>query len=316
MHKVVWVALTIFVWPLFSSNPSDAPARMLITLGHHYGQPPAALNREDLIVTQEEGPLAITNLLPLRGEHAGLELLVLIDSCSNCEPGAKFEELRHFIVSQPSTTDVGIAYMTGGRLRVAEAPTPDHERAVKALSTPAGGQPTNPYLALTELINGWPQSSSRHAVLMISTGIDPASPDPVDDPSVEAALEAAQRAGITVFAIYNPSADYLGIDSSKINSGQVQMAHLAYDTGGEAYFLSSDPLPSLAPFLTDIMDHLANQYLLEFLATPAEGTGELRRITVRSKLPEVELMAPDKVWITGRGTQKPAGSNASGKKRP
>ena len=198
--------------------------------------------------------------------------------------------------------------------------TADHERAVKALSTPIGGNPSNPYTALTELINGWPQSSSRHAVLMISTGIDPTSPDPVDDPSVEAALEAAQRADIAVFAIYHPSSDYLGIDSSKINSGQVQMAHLAYDTGGEAYFLSSDPLPSLAPFLADIADHLANQYLLKFLVIPSEGSGELRRITVRSKLPDVELMAPDKVWIPGRqpasGTATHPESNASGKKRP
>ena len=122
MHKLGWAALAIFVWPLFSSNPSDIPARMVITLGHHYGQPPAALTREDLIVTQEADPLAITSLLPLRGEHAGLELFVVIDSCSNCEPGPKFDELRHFIGSQPSTTEVGIAYMTGGLLQVAEAP--------------------------------------------------------------------------------------------------------------------------------------------------------------------------------------------------
>ena len=87
-------------------------------------------------------------------------------------------------------------------------------------------------------------------------------------PSAEAALEAAQRAGVTVYAIYHPSADYFASDPSKIYAGQVQLAHVADETGGEAYFLGFGPLPSLAPFLADMADHLANQYLLEFLPIP------------------------------------------------
>ncbi len=65
-------------------------------------------------------------------------------------------------------------------------------------------------------------------------------------------LQAAQRAGVTVYVIYHPSADYLTTDSSKIYSGQVQLAHVADETGGEAYFLGFGPLPSLAPFLADM----------------------------------------------------------------
>ena len=48
---------------------------------------------------------------------------MLVDNCSNCEPGTKFEELRRFISSQPSTTSVGVAYIHNGRLQVAEKPT-------------------------------------------------------------------------------------------------------------------------------------------------------------------------------------------------
>jgi hypothetical protein len=311
MYKIGIFAWAIFVWPLFSTNttaPSGVPVRVVVTLGHHYGQAPPVLTRDDLIVRQQVDPLPITNLAPLRGDQAGLELFLLVDNCSNCEPGSKFEELRRFISSQPSTTLVGIAYIAGGRLQVAEAPTADHDRAVKALNTPTGSKLANPYGALTELIQGWPPSSSRRAVLMISTGIDPAASDALEDPSAETALEAAERAGITLYAIYHPSADYLTSDLLKINSGQIQMSHLAYDTGGEAYFLSLGPLPSLAPFLSDIADHLRNQYLLEFLANPGAGGGELEQITVKSKLSDVELMAPDKVWIPG--------STVTRKKRP
>jgi len=59
---------------------------------------------------------------------------------SNCEPGSKFEELSRFIISQPSMTTVGVAYIQNGRLQVAENPRTDHERALKALSIPAGSE--------------------------------------------------------------------------------------------------------------------------------------------------------------------------------
>src|ERR1019366_3474981 len=108
-------------------------------------------------------------------------------------------------------------YIQNGHLQLAQNPTADRERAVKALSTPAGSKPSSPFGALTELIRGWPQGPSRgsyrRAVLMISNGINPAATDKLQDPSAEAALEEAQRAGVTVYVIYHPSADYLATDS-------------------------------------------------------------------------------------------------------
>lgn len=299
MYKVAWLAFTC---SLIASAQTKAPtgtlAQILVTVGHYYGgAAPPALTRDDLTVTQRYEPLPVSNLIPLRGDRAALELFVLVDHCSNCEPGPKFEELRRFIVSQPSTTAVGIAHIQDGRLEVVENPTQDHERAVKALATPEASKPASPFNALAELIRVWPQGSPRRAVLMVSNGIDPAAADQVQDASADAAIEVAQRARVTVYAIYHPSADYLTSDFSKIHAGQVKLAHVADETGGEAYFLSSLPLPSLAPFLADIADHLANQYLVEFLAEPGEGTGALLPVTVKSKIPDVELMVPARVWV-------------------
>jgi len=304
MPKIAKLALLTLAYPLFTwaeaTSPAGSPVQIIVTVGHHYGHEPPTLTRDDFIVTQHYEPLPVANLVPLRGDRAGLELFVLVDNCSNCEPGSKFEELRRFISSQPSTTKVGVAYIENGRLQVAENPTQDRERAVKALNTPAGSKPASPFVALADLIKGWPQGSPRRAVLMISNGIDPAATDVLSDPSAEAAIEAAQRAGVTVYAIYHPSADYRTGDSSKIYSGQVRLAHLAVETGGEAYFMSFGPLPSLAPFLADIADHLANQYLLEFFANPGEGLGGLQQITIKSKFPDLELMVPDRVWVPDR----------------
>jgi len=311
MSKIAKLACLTLAYPLFASAQTKAPAgtpvRITITLGHHYGQEPPALTRDDLVVTERFDPLPVTNLVPLRGDRAGLELYVLVDNCSNREPGSHFAELRRFVSSQPSTTAIGVAYIENGRLQVAEKPTQDHERAVKALSTPAGSKPASPFIPLTELIQSWPQGSSRRAVLMISNVIDPAAADTLQATSAETAIEAAERAGVTVYAIYHPSADYLASDPSKIYSGQVELAHLAVETGGEAYFLGFGPLPSLAPFLADVADHTANQYLLEFVADPSLDAGSFQPVTVRSKIRDIELMTPSKVWVPAARKAGPTG---------
>lgn len=295
------------------------PVQIIVTVGHHYGQAAPALTRDDFVITQRYEPLPITNVVPLRGEHAGLDLFLLVDNCSNCEPGSKFQELSHFVMSQMATTAVGVAYIQDGQLKIAQNPTTDHKRAVDALGAPSGSKPANPFTPLAQLIRAWPQGANRRAVLMVSNGINPIAGDKTQDPSVEEALEAAQRRGVTVYVIYHPSADYLKTDYSKLYSGQVQLAHVADETGGEAYFLGFGPLPSLAPFLADLSDHLANQYLVEFMAAPADGTGEMQRITVKTKTPEIEIMVPDQIWIPGRDASKngrPTATDAPKGERP
>ena len=78
-----------------------------------------------------------------------------------------------------------------------------------------------------------------------------------------------------------------------------QLAHVAFESGGEAYFLGLGPLRSLAPFLADIAEHLANQYLLEFRVSPTTATGSLQEVTIKAKAPELDLMVPSKVWVPG-----------------
>ena len=281
-----------------STPPAGTPAHVLVTIGHHYGHAPAALTKQNFTVFEQYDPRPVVDLVPLRGDRAGLEIFLLVDNCSSCEVGSKFEELAKFIRAQPPTTSFGVAYIQDGKLKMAENPTGNRERVIKALNPPAGSKPASPFGALAELINGWAQDSARRAVLMISNGINPAGIENREDPSTEAAIEAAQRAGVTVYAIYHPSADYLTNDS-KIYSGQLQLAHVGIETGGEAYFLSFGPLNSLGPFLADIGDHLANQYWLEFLANPSEGAGGLQSISIHSDIPDLEVIVPSRVWVAG-----------------
>jgi hypothetical protein len=313
--KLAWLALTgTLMVSAQPAHPAGTPAEVVVTVGHYFSQIPPTLTRDDLIVTQDSEALVVTNLIPLRGDRAGLELFVIVDNCSNCEPGSKFEELRRFIDAQPPTTAVGVASIDGGRLNLLVYPTPDRARAVKALSVPAGGKPSSPFDAVAELIQNWPQTTSRRAVLLISNGIDPATNELFLSRSAETALETAQRAGVTFYAIYHPSADYTTTDWSKLHAGQVLLAHVANETGGESYFVGFGPLPSFGPMLADLSDHLKNSYLLRFLAIAAGGPGALQEISVKSKVPDVDVMAPLRVWIPGHPPGSPDGEKPSPKR--
>ena len=283
---------------LAQSTPSPGtPARVLVTIGHHYGHEPAILTKQDFTIYEQFDPRPVLDLVPLRGSRADLDLYLLVDNCSNCEVGGKFDELAKFIRAQPLSTSIGVAYIQDGKLKLAEVPTKDRERAIKALNPPTGSPLASPFNALADLINGWSTGAERRAVLMISNGINPAAIENREDPSGEAAIAAAQRAGVVVYALYHPSADYMK-DNSRIYSGQLQLAHVAIEAGGEAYFLTFGPLTYVAPFLADIGDHLANQYWLEFLASPNEGLGGLQAVTLHSNVPELELIVPSRVWVS------------------
>lgn len=307
MRKIGGFMWLVFACSLTVWGQGTAPARVVVSMGHYYGREAPSLRASDLSVTQNNKPLTITSLIPLRGDRAGLELFVLVDNCSSCEVGTKLNELSKFIAAQASTTSVGVAYIQDGQLQVAVTPTLDRDRAINALSPPGGSKPSSPYNALADLIRGWKQGSSRRAVLMISTGLDPAAADPTSaqSKSAEAAIEAAQRAEVIVYAIYHPTADYAMSDFSKLYAGQIQLSHVADETGGEAYFLSFGPSSSIAPFLADIDQHLANQYRLEFLANRGNAPGELQEVEVKSKSPDFDLMAPYKIVIGGSSATGP-----------
>jgi hypothetical protein len=61
---------------------------------------------------------------------------------------------------------------------------------------------------------------------MISNGLDPAGEiDKLNGPA-EDAIDEAIRAGISVSAMYHPSADYTTADWSKRCAGQIELAHV------------------------------------------------------------------------------------------
>lgn len=303
LSSVAWMALGYpFLAAAQAPDAAVAPARMVITAGHFYSHEPRQLMPDELIVTQDFERLTVTNLTPLYGTP--LELFFLVDSCSSCEAGSQFADLSRFINSQTENTKVGVAYIQDGRLEISQTPVADHAQAAKALNTPSGGRPANPFPALGQLIEAWRPDGARHVAIVISNGIDPTPAAGLLDATADAVIEQAQRAGVMVYAIYHPSANYAETEASKIYEGQIQLAHIAAETGGEAYVAGFGPLPSWAPYLGDLWDHLGNQYLLEFLAKPGPSAGALQGIEVKSGSTDVDIMAPWKVLVPALKSDK------------
>jgi hypothetical protein len=223
-------------------------------------------------------------------------LFLLVDDAANYEFGAKLQELRQFVTSQPKDVSIGVAYIHDGALQIAQNPTTDHARSALALRAPSGSRSASPYAAVSDLIGIWPKKTLRREIILVSSGIDESATDGPVSVSAETAINDADRAGIVVYALYHPAADYRSGKWSKVEAGQTVLAHVCYESGGEAYFLSHDPMETVGSFLIDISEHLAHQYLVRF-RLPREPEGGLQTVFVFSRSFDQELMQPDRVWV-------------------
>jgi hypothetical protein len=274
-----------------ATNPQPGvEVQMILTSADHMNHHPPVLKPAD--VTIMDG--TITDWLPLTGRD--LELFVLIDDSANYDLDAKLQEIRQFITIQPDPVSIGIAYIHEGVLQVVQNPTTDHRLAARALRAPSGSKAANPYYALSDLIANWPKRTARREIVIVTSGVDDsAGGSPVCD-NAETAIHDAERAGVMVYALYTPPDNYLLADWSKLDAGQVSLASLSYETGGEAYFVGHVPPLSFEPFLTDIEEHFAHQYLVSLRLTPASESA-FQTIFITSANPDRELMKPEKIWV-------------------
>jgi hypothetical protein len=131
---------------------------------------------------------------------------------------------------------------------------------------------------------------------VITSGIDYSGAPGGVCTNAEIAITDAQRAGVEVFAIYHPVADYETQNWRQIDEGLIELSHVCFESGGEAYFVSHGPAEIIGPFVNDISSHLANQYVLTITADPASGSG-FRRILLDTGINGPELFAPARIWI-------------------
>jgi hypothetical protein len=280
------------------------PVTMTVTATVADGKQMPALNREDVVVKRGKERLPVTDWAPAQGNRAGMDLFILVDDASNSRLGSQLNDLQQFINRQPATTAIGVGYIRNGGVQIAQQFTSDHTQAAQALRLTIGhaGAYSSPYLSVIDLMKSWPASENRREIVMITDGIDRARRHTYPrhglwtNPDVETAGAVAQRTGTTIHTIYTPGVSRWHRNYFTATSGQMDMARLSSQTGGETFYLGLQSPVSFAPYLDKLQRAFDNQYLLSFAATPEKKSG-LQNVTLSTEVPGVHLAAHNAVWV-------------------
>jgi len=280
------------------ATASGVPLRIVVTVEGQKDAAPPNLARNDILVYLDNERMRVTDWTPVQNDRTGMELWLLIDDGTDTALGTQLEDLRRFVVEQPSTTQVGIGYLRNGTVQVEQKPTADHALAAKKIRLPLGqpGISASPYLALTDLIQKWPSADQAREVLMITSGIDPDYGPGPSNPYLDRAINAAQRAGVVVHSVYFSSAGHFGHSLWQINWGQNFLSQLAEETGGEFFWMGTSNPVSFAPYLKELNQHFRGQHILTFLA---QGHPGYKRVKLKTEIPHVMLMGPSKAYVPG-----------------
>lgn len=304
LNLAMIIALVTLTGGSAAAQQADAangvPVHVVVTVEAKKGPEVPVVNREDVMVYEGKDRDTVTEWVPAQGDRAALEFFILLDDSSGVSLGSQLDDIRRFILAQPPSAKIGVAYMQNGTAQIAQSLTSDHSAAAKALRLPLGvaGVNGSPYFSLSDLVKHWPQSASRREVLMVSSGIDRYyGGNDMLDPYLTSAIEDAQRAGVLVSAIYSPGAGHFGHDYWQTYWGQLYLARVADETGGESYYIGfTGPPVAFAPFLDDLANRLNHQFWLGFSARPEKKAG-LRQIKVTTEITNADLVAPRMVWV-------------------
>ena len=270
---------------------------LVVTAEGRRGAVPPEVVKDDVSVEVNRRPVRIEKWIPLRGDHANLELYIVIDDGEDSDLGLQFGSLKAFVNGQPGTTRIGLAYLRNGSANIAAPLTTDRAAFVKALRLPLGepGIAASPYMGISDLVKKWSAADARREVLLISSGMDDWSPPDPQNPYLLKAIADAQRAGILVHSIYYAGAGHMGHSYWRVNWGQNYLAELGDETGGEAYWQGSISPVSFDPYLKDLTERLQNQYLMTLVSDDAKGGLEPVRVT--TSVSGVSLVAASKIDI-------------------
>jgi hypothetical protein len=280
-----------------SASATKDPSAVVITVtatAKKDAQPPA-LSKNDVDLYKGKERIQVADFK--RGET--LYLAVLIDDSLRSNIANQWSDLRAFLMAQPQTTYVAVAYARNGVAMVAQDFTTDHALAAKALRLPLGniGAGTSPYLSVQDWIKRWPVSGQRSSIILLSSGIDYFRGSPATlDPDLDTTIARAQKQNINVWTIYARDAGRVGRGSFRAFNWQSNLDRLSQQTGAESYSLGLGEPVDLKPYFDRIQMNLNNQYLLAFVGDGGQK-GKYESVKVTSEVSKVGFLTPSEVFL-------------------
>ncbi|MGI8958714.1 MAG: hypothetical protein ACR2IV_02925 [Bryobacteraceae bacterium] len=285
---------------LAQQPPPGVPVSMVVTVEPKRGKNVPPIEQQDLTVSEGKDKRPVTGLMPLEGEHAGMQLLLLLDDSASSSINTEIGALKQFVNSLPATTEAAVGYMRNGTSQLTKDFTADHAAAADAIRVVMGpgGADVSPYDSLSNAISNWPKTgAARREVIMMSSGIEGLGGGfTSDNPYVNKGIRDAQTAGVVVYTIYTPGIGHYGHSFWRANWGQNFLAQLSDETGGESYFTGFGSPVSFQPFLNEILEKQKHQFLLSFLARP-ERKSALQPVKVRVVEKDADVASADRVYV-------------------
>ncbi|MGC0774814.1 MAG: hypothetical protein WB543_17905 [Candidatus Acidiferrum sp.] len=289
------VLATVMPLAAKAAEAGSTAVTMTVTAVDNKDTQPPAIKKDDVQLYRGKERVQVADWR--RGET--LYLALLIDDSLESSVANQWSDLRAFIMAQPESTYIAVAYARNGSALVAQDFTKDHARAAKALRLPLGndGAFTSPYLALQDWIKRWPESRERKSIMLFSSGIDyfRGGFDPID-PDLDTTVEHAQKQNINIWSIYVPDAGHIGRRPFRAFNAQSNLSRLSEETGAEAYYLGLDMPVTLKPYFDELQRHLDNQYLLTFVGDGGKK-GKFETVRTVTEVPNVQIMTPSAVYL-------------------
>ena len=236
-------------------------------------------------------------ILSTRGAgRSPMTLAVLIQDDLVSTASNEIKGIADFIRRLPPGSRVMVAYLRSGSIQVRQKFTGDLERAAKSLRIPVSSPafaPYSPFDSTREaLMRFASQPVGRRAVLLISDGIDISrgveGSVPGNGFDLQRAINEAQRLGVAVYSIYEPTAG--SSNQWLIGNGQGSLGRLSSETGGRAFFEGTSAPVSIDRFLRDVDTLLSRQFALTYLSTHTEKG--FHKVRVVAALGEGEIHYP------------------------
>jgi hypothetical protein len=301
MLRLACVSVLASALPLLAQElPNEGPVQTQAMISVE-SKDAARLDPATVKVEVNGHATTLTSITPIR--QGSTQIAILIDDGLRSSFGTQLDELKKFITMLPPNTQVMVGYMRNGTVDATQGFSTEHEAVAKSVRMPlsAPGVSASPYFCLEDFVKRWPSRvDGARFVLMLTNGVDPYNGSTSmlnqNSPYVEQAQEAAQRAGVAVYAIAYNDAGFGNRGERAQFSGQSYLAQVAQATGGQSLYNGMGNPVSLSPFLKEFQSSSAESYTATFMASANhEKPNTLARLKITTSQPRLKLHAPEAV---------------------
>jgi len=185
-----------------------------------------------------------------------VNLAILIQDDLVSHVSNELERTREFILSLPQGSQVMVAYISSGSLRVRQPFTTDLPKAagsLRVLISSTSASPFNPYVEVLEALRKFqPEGKDRNILLLISDGLDSSRGfDPssvLNSIDMQRAITEAKRRDVSIYCFYAPSVGLTSRSSLAASYGQSSLGKISRETGGQAFFQGITDFVTFDPY--------------------------------------------------------------------